>query len=338
MLRILIAGLGSIGRRHLSNLQALGKHDVVLFRTYHSTLRDEDLPGLQIETDLEQALAHKPAAVIVANPTAVHLEVAVPAVRAGCHLLIEKPVSHSMDGINILTAAVQASKVRVLVGYQFRFHPGLQIVKRLLDEGAIGSAVSVDVHIGEYLLNWHPWEDYRLGYSARTDLGGGVILTLCHPFDYLRWLIGDVAEVSAMVAHHSVLGIDAEETADINLRFVDDTLGHIHLDYIKRPPSHWLQITGQTGTIHWDNTDGAVRCYRAQTDREEIFSASDDFERNTMFLNEIAHFLACVEGREQPFCTLNDGIQALHIALAAKRSAAEGRIIQLSNERCVANF
>ena len=69
---------------------------------------------------------------------------------------------------------------QALVGFQFRFHPGLQQVKRLLEEGAIGRPFSVRAHWGEYLPGWHPWEDYRQGYSARPDLGGGVVLTLCH--------------------------------------------------------------------------------------------------------------------------------------------------------------
>jgi predicted dehydrogenase len=97
-----------------------------------------------------------------------------------------------MAHIDELEAQVQRNGVKVLVGFQFRFHPGLRQVKKLLDEAAIGEPLSVRAHWGEYLPNWHPWEDYKLGYAARPELGGGVILTLSHPLDYLRWLFGEV--------------------------------------------------------------------------------------------------------------------------------------------------
>ncbi len=78
-MKFLIAGLGSIGRRHLRNLLALGERDILLYRTHHSSLPDDELAGFPVETDLEAALAHQPDAVIVSNPTALHLQVAIPA-------------------------------------------------------------------------------------------------------------------------------------------------------------------------------------------------------------------------------------------------------------------
>ena len=321
----LIAGLGSVGRRHLRNLRALGGHSIRLLRTFQSTLPEEELAGLPVETDLATALAGKPA-VIVANPTARHLDVAIPAAEAGCHLLIEKPLSHSLEGIDSLAAAARESGARVLSGFQFRFHPGLRRVKDLL--AAIGPLVDVAAHWGEYLPQWHPWEDYRRGYSARADLGGGVVLTLCHPFDYLRWLVGEVAEVCATVSSRGDLGIDVEDTADIALRFANDVAGQVHLNFTERPASHWMRLTGRRGSISWDAADGMVRL--AAGGGEQVFPAPDGFERNAMFLEEMRHFIACVEGTEQPLCTLEDGIQALRIALAAKQSAQEGRPVRMA--------
>ncbi len=105
-MRFLIAGLGSVGRRHLRNLLALGQRDIVLYRTRRSTLPDDELEGLPAETDLQAALRRRPDAVVVANPTAMHLEVAIPAARAGCHLLIEKPISHTWQRVDELRAAL----------------------------------------------------------------------------------------------------------------------------------------------------------------------------------------------------------------------------------------
>src|SRR4030042_4849275 len=95
-MKFLIAGFGSIGRRHFRNLLELGERDILFYRTHRSTLADDELAGFPVETDLRAALAYKPEAVIIANPTALHLDVAIPAARCGCHLLLEKPISHSM--------------------------------------------------------------------------------------------------------------------------------------------------------------------------------------------------------------------------------------------------
>src|SRR5512140_3307319 len=123
-MKTLIAGLGSIGRRHFRNLVALGEKDIVLLRTHRSTLPEDELAGYPVETDLIEALKrHKPRAVIVANPTALHLEVAIPAAEAGCAILLEKPISDSMRGLDKLTSAAQASGAKILVAFQFRFHP-----------------------------------------------------------------------------------------------------------------------------------------------------------------------------------------------------------------------
>ena len=131
-MKFLIAGLGSIGRQHLRNLVSLGERDIILYRTHKSTLPDDELEDFPVVTDLESGLSQEPDAVIVANPTSMHLDTALPAARAGCHLLLEKPVSHSMDGIEEFSTAVEISKVGVLIGYQYRFHPGLLKVKDLL--------------------------------------------------------------------------------------------------------------------------------------------------------------------------------------------------------------
>jgi len=213
-MKFMIAGLGSVGRRHLRNLIALGEKDILLYRSGKSTLPDDELKEYVTETNIDAALAHKPDAVIVSNPTALHLDVAIPAAEAGCHLLLEKPISHNLARIEELQAAVERGGGKILVGYQFRFHPGLQGVKRWLEEGKIGKPVSVRAHWGEYLPSWHPWEDYQNSYAARYDLGGGVVLTLCHPFDYLRWLLGDVGSVMGIVGNLGDLRLEVEDTAD----------------------------------------------------------------------------------------------------------------------------
>ena len=326
-MKILIAGLGSIGRRHLHNLLALGESDILLYRTHHSTLPDEELAGFPVETDLAVALAYRPVAVIVSNPTALHLQVAIPAAEAGCHLFLEKPISHTMEGVDRLQKAVRRGGGQVLTGFQFRFHPGLQTVRRLLNEGAIGRPLSVRAHWGEHLPGWHPWEDYRLGYSARADLGGGVVLTLCHSLDYLRWLLGEVAALWAFSDKLSDLELQVEDTAEIGLRFTSRALGSLHLDFNQRPPAHHLEIIGTKGIIRWDNGDGAVHAYRSASENWDIYQAPEGFTRNDLFQAQLRHFLAVARGESTPLCTLEDGVRALQLALAVHESQQAGQLI-----------
>ncbi len=325
-MRFLIAGLGSIGRRHLRNLLALGQRDIVLYRTHRSTLPDDELAVFPTETDLQRALErYRPDAVIVANPTALHLEVAIPAAEAGCHLLLEKPIAHDLEGVDALRQAVAESGVRVLVGFQFRFHPTLRQVKAWLAEGAIGRPLFVRAHWGEYLPDWHPWEDYRQGYAARADLGGGVVRTLCHPLDYLRYLLGEAELVWAAADHLSDLELQGvEDTAEIALRMQGGVWGSVHLNYHQRPPSHWLEVLGTEGTIRWDYTTGEARLWRAASRAWDVAPLPPGWERNAMFLAEMEHFLAVVRGEAEPVCTLEDGIRTLALALEALRRA--GRI------------
>ena len=323
-MKFLIAGSGSIGRRHIRNLLALGEKNISLYRTYQSTIPDEELALFKVETNLQAALAQAPDAVIVSNPTAAHLDVALPASEAGCHLLLEKPVSHTMKGLDQLARSMESSGKITLVGYQFRFHPVLKQIKALLDSGEIGRPLSVHVHWGEYLPGWHPWEDYRKTYAARADLGGGVVLTLSHPFDTLRWLIGEVGSLSAMTGQTSDLNIEVEDHAEITLAFLNGCTGFVHLDYYQRPPSHWMEITTANGFIRWNNAEDAADVYRVSNSNWERLDAPSGFERNDLFLDEMAHFLAVMRGEETVRCSLEDGQRALEIALAVHESAAQG--------------
>lgn len=316
-MKFLIAGLGSIGRRHLRNLLALGERDIILYRSRLSTLPDDELAGFPVETDLAAALAHRPDAVIIATPTALHLDVAIPAAEAGCHLMIEKPVSHSLERVDDLRSAVTRGGGRVLVGFQFRFHPTLRDAARLLAEGAIGRPVVARAHWGEYLPGWHAWEDYRKSYAARADLGGGVVLTLCHPLDYLGWLMGAPELQWTFTDSVGDLGIDVEDVAEIGLRFPNGGVGSVHLNYLQQPPAHHLEVLGTQGTLNWNNADGSLKIFRAASARWEHLMPPDGFERNSMFLEQTRHFLSLVRGEAASVCTLEDGIHTLRLALQA---------------------
>jgi len=340
-MKFLIAGLGSIGRRHFRNLIALGEKDIVLLRTHKATLPDDELAGYPVETDIHEALKnHKPTAVIVANPTALHLDVAIPAAEAGCHILLEKPISDSLDRLDIVQQAAQKSGSKILVGFQFRYHPTLNKARELIQSNALGKVLTVHAHWGEYLPQWHPWEDYRQSYAARTDLGGGVIRTLTHPLDYLRYLIGEIDSLWSFNGHISSLDLDVEDVAEVGLKFSNGAIGSVHLNYVQRPPRHTLEIVGTNGTLRWDNADGILHFHQMPAPFgsfshnppdpvTQTFSPPDGFERNQLFVSQMRHFVETARGEADPICTLEDGIMALRLALAAKESASSGVMLNL---------
>lgn len=328
-MKYLIAGLGSVGRRHMRNLVALGETDIVLYRTHKATLPDDELAGYPVETDFAEALKkHKPDAVIVSNPTSLHLDVAIPAAEAGCALLLEKPIAASMERVDVLQNAVQKSGSKVLVAFQFRFHPGMVKTRQLIEDGEIGRVISASVHFGEYLPAWHPWEDYRQGYAARADMGGGVVATQCHSLDYLPWLVGKQAEaVWGFAGKLSDLEVTADDTSKIGLRFEGGALGSLHLDYNQQPPEHEFRIIGTNGTIKWNLADGAARIYRVEKKEWDVYPLPEGWERNVMFQQQTRHFVDVVNGGTEPSCTLEDGIRVQRLIASVIRSSATRQMI-----------
>jgi len=218
-----------------------------------------------------------------------------------------------------------------MVGFHFRFHPVLNQLKTLIESSQLGKPLSAHAHWGEYLPGWHPWEDYRRSYAARADLGGGVVNTLSHPLDYLRWLLGEVESVSAWTGKLSELEMDVEDHADILLRFAAGEVASVHLDYYQRPSSHTLEITCEDGRICWDNATGEAQVFHAQSGAANLLVPPEGFERNQMFLDEMATFVRLCRGETLPHCTLADGIRAQELVLAIKQSAAQdGCMVRLA--------
>ena len=340
-MKVLFAGLGGIGQRHLRNLrQIVGDVEVLAYRVRRQSgvLTDklqieagaqlDERYNLRVFSDLDAALAEKPAAVFVCNPTSLHMPVALAAARAGCHLFIEKPLSHDLAEVDELVRVVEAKKLVCLVAYQMRFHPCLRWVASALERKAIGRVLAVRAQVGEYLPNWHTYEDYRQMYAARNDLGGGVIVTQIHEFDYLLWLFGAPQRVFALGGHLSSLEIDVEDVASI-LMDCSGVPVHLHQDYVQRPPSRTLEVIGNDGKLTLDFPSLTVQRFGADGALADAETFSG-FERNQLFLDEMNHFLACLRGEETPVVPLRDGAKSLQIALAAKESLASGQISHLA--------
>jgi predicted dehydrogenase len=344
-MKILIMGLGGVGQRHLRNLRMLGGNELEIIaydpRSNLPVLTDqlkveegvslEKKYNLVIFSDIEQALAQRPQAAFICNPTSMHVPAAIRAAQEGCALFIEKPLAHSLERVDELISLVEERGLAAAIGYQMRFHPCLQRLHELVQEKKVGRVLSVRAVVGEYLPGWHTYEDYRQGYAARQDLGGGVILSQIHEMDYLYWLFGMPKRIFGLGGHLSSLEVDVEDTADILMECSMD--GHpipisLHQDYLQNPPSRSCEIVGDAGKILVDLRELTITVYNGKGDQVEARSY-EGFQRNQLFLDELKCFLDSVQGKPTPLVSLRDGMQSLRMALAAKESLATGKVIAI---------
>ena len=331
--RILIVGYGSIGRRHAKNLLALGQRQLYLVEPEEAVLtqacRDLGLPGAR---ELAAGLAWSPEAVIVANPTAAHVATALETMRHGCHVFIEKPLGASLEGTEALVQLAQASRLVTLIGCNMRFHPGPRLIHQVLEEGAVGSPLGARLEVGSYLPSWRPDQDYRRSYSARNDLGGGCILDAIHELDLACWWFGWPREVVAAVRPGTSLGIETEEMAELLLRFDQDLLVSVHLDYVQRWRQRRCEVIGEQGSIVWDRRSAQVQLMRADAQAPQSLGYDADYDVNHMYVEELAHWLRCLDGTEPSCADAEWGLGVLRVALAAKESARTRQPVNLTWE------
>lgn len=332
-MKILIIGCGSIGTRHLKNLISISAGEIIAYRTRKKKIRDiEEKYHIKTYSDLDEALDQNPDAALITNPTSLHIQTALTAANHGCHLFIEKPISHNLNGIDELMNITRKKTLVVLIGCNLRFHPCMKFVKKLIDTNRIGKVISARVQMGQYLPDWHPWEDYRAMYSAHRSLGGGIILDAIHELDYVRWLLGDVDQVFSLSDKLSDLDIDTEDVAEILMKFKNGTIAEVHLDYIQRYPGRSCEIIGDKGSILLDLIKGIVNVYTSEKKEWELYEKPEEYEMNQTYIDEMSHFINCIKGKERPLISIEDGVEVLKLALAAKDSARTGKLIEINNK------
>jgi predicted dehydrogenase len=344
-MNILMVGLGGIGQRHVRNLRALLGDDIDIIAYRVRKLSPVITPTLQIDADrdvereyhlrvfgdLESALAEKPDIAFICNPSSMHIPVALACVRAGCDLFIEKPLSDGLPDLPELQALVEKHARIVMVGYQLRFHPCVLRMQEIVRSGVLGHLLGVRAAVGEYLPGWHRYEDYRQGYAARADLGGGVILSQIHEFDYLYSLFGKAKRLFSIGGHWSNLEIDVEDVAStlMECEFGGRPLPvHLQQDYLQQPPQRQCEVIGDTGKAILDFPTLSVTLYGLEGKLVDRFSC-EQLDRNQLFIREVQHFLECVKTRSKPAVDLCEGIWSLKLALAVKESIANGRVVEL---------
>ncbi len=318
----LFAGVGSIGSRHLKHLLELVPDATI--SVLHSRKRElaeiEKRANAKVFYHIEEALAPVPDAVFICNPTGMHMPIALAAAKAGCALFIEKPISATEEGIDELMNICKEKRLTTFVAYCLRFHPDIQKIKEMLNSGRIGRPISASLFCGSYLPAWNKNRAYQNDFRTRTTDGGGVLLDLSHEIDYARLLFGEPAVITALTAKISDLRMDAEDCADLLLRFTQGPQVSIHLNYFQKPPRRGCEIRGTEGTLIWNFQDATITIDRA--DEQERIDCVPIRDGKDMYKEELAHFLSCLREDKSTSIPLEEGAKTLQIILEAKQKAA----------------
>jgi len=327
MPNVLVVGTGSIGSRHVANLLSLGAN--VLTYSYRRAARSEPWrERVRPFDDLEAAFTAAPDAVVIANRTDQHIDTALRGARASRALFIEKPLSHSLRGVDELRHETERRALVVESGFMLRLHPNLLWLKSFLDAGELGELFYCRAAVGQYLPDWRPSQDYRESYSA-SAICGGVVFDLVHEFDLVAWLFGAIDAVQAMTARAACLEIESEAIAQIGLRTAAAVLVQVHLDYVRPLYARTLEVVGSRGVVSWDYVEGVVTLATPGAGIRVAHRVPDGFARNDLFLAHMRHFLARLDRPSLPaVSSLNDGIAALRTALACHQAARDARLVR----------
>ena len=325
--RILIVGSGSAGTRHLRLTREHFPNSQIKVLRHRSECAIPEFSDGFFST-IKDAIQFAPQIAIIANPSTFHVGVARQLAQAGVHLLIEKPLSSSLEGVAQLIETCKDRKSVLMIGYNLRFLPSLQHFRKLLGEGVIGDLLSVRCEVGQYLPSWRLGSDYRQGVSAKKELGGGALLELSHEIDYLRWIFGEVEWIRSTISQQSKLEINVEDSAHLTMGFLPNSegrqlIGTLNMDFIRHDHTRTCIVIGEKGTLRWNGLTEEVDLYEEGARRWKTLYRHRSKQDET-YRVELQSFLDSIYENGIPFVTGEDGLRALEIIEAARLSSATG--------------
>jgi len=345
VIRILIVGVGSIGRRHLSNLKTISAEMPMVLAIVDTIDSNREaakkLGADELYSSLDEALEDNSFdAALICTPNDQHFEQVCKVLKEEIHVFVEKPLCTDARNAGILANLAITSKRHVMVGCNLRFHSGVQTLSDALEANLIGRPLYARAWFAHYLPNWRPGQDYRQGYSAQAKHGGGILLDAVHEPDYLISLFGRVKEVNGQLYRQGDLDIDVEDTAMYTMKHSVNGgrvsfVSHVHVDFLRRDKARGCEICGTAGTLVWRSNGKNpehvnVRLYSASTDMWTDLYANEAYDPNCQYLDELRYFLNCLE-KVNPV-PINGPIEAGHVLDvldAVRKSSVVGRNIQI---------
>jgi len=323
----LIVGFGSIGKRHRDILRTMFPYSNLRILKIYNLIVDKEFQN-DIFLNIEDASLFKPDVTVVCSPASTHMLYAQIFADNKSSIFIEKPISTSPNGIKNLIKTCEQNRTVLQVGYNLRFSVSLQKFKEIVGSGQLGVLQKIECETGQYLPDWRPESDYRVGVSARKELGGGVLLELSHEIDYLRWIFGEVIWVSGELTTESDLEIDVEDTAQFKMGFHDMSdlnglVADVTLDFVRRTPSRICRVYGSIANLEWNGLTGEVSIFEHNKNAwEKIYTDPNDL--NKTYELEWLSFIDSVNTGNKPFVTGEDGLRVIEIIEAIRIASDTG--------------
>jgi predicted dehydrogenase len=307
MNRVLIIGLGSIGQRHANALVSIGIKNIAALRTskgkkeIDSNLNDK----VQMFQEEEKAFLWNPTHIIISNPTSLHLPYIKKALDRNLKFFVEKPISDNLSDISLNK---NIKEINGVVGYNLRFHSLIQFVKTIIENQKFGRVISAQLHVGQYLPNWHPYENYSTAYYSRKDLGGGALRTLSHEVDLMQFLFGSVKTVFAKVQKLSDLEIDVDDVTNILAETNLCKQVNVHINFLDPNIKRNGTIYFSEGVLEYDFIQSTVKFVYNNGKSEDIYNSIEDI--NKQYILQMIEF---IEEKSSFGCSFNEGVSVMEI-------------------------
>ena len=340
-MNILIIGLGSIGQRHLRNLKLIEP------KSNFYAIKNKKRKSAPLLNNLNQVLKGdikkkylltyfnsvseiyknniKIDCAFVCTPSSKHISQVIELLKYNIHCFIEKPLGSSSKHLSELESLLKKKKKLItMMGFQLRFNPLIEYLNKVIKKKSpIGKLLSANIHHGENIKDFHPYEDYRISYAANKKLGGGVILTQIHEIDYFLHLFSDykIKNATYISSKISDLDIDVEDVFSSNFLLKKNKskmFCNINLNYFERPKKRKFCLIGNNGTL--------VACFNTQkisiTKNGKKKILTFNFKKNDIFIKEVKFFISRVKSKKLISNDLNlyNGIKTLRFALKLKNN------------------
>jgi len=317
MTKVLIIGLGSIGQRHAKVLKELGVSKIAALRT----LKGNKVIDPQIEKNIfmfyneDEAFRWQPTHIVISNPTTLHHRYIQLAVEKKIKFFVEKPVVDSYEPLQSFLN--KQSDYSGYVGFVLRFSSIFQFLKKLIQTGEYGKMIMAQLQVGQFLPNWHPYEDYKTGYYAQNFLGGGALRTLSHEIDLAQYLFGRFISVISKVRHLSDLEIDVDDVTTILAETEKCPLVSIFMNFLDPLILRKGTIYVAQGVIEYDWVSKTVTFIDNQTSKKIVLFQSDE-STDLPYILQMKEFLSVNESGIA--CSLSEGMETMRIIESCEKS------------------
>lgn len=327
-LKFMVVGLGSMGRRRLRNLTYLGFKNIIAAELNEARRKEVEKEfGIQTFSSFDEAILENPDAIIISTPPNLHTVFAKKAAELGKPFFIEASVLN--DGLDEVNRIAKSKKAIAVPSCTMRFKQSIQKIKELIEAGKIGKPLAFTYHMGQYLPDWHPWEDVSKFYVGKRETGAGREM-FCFELEWLTWIFGSLQAVSCMKGKLSEIKADIDDAYAILYKFSSGAVGTVMIDVISRDPVRSLHIMGSEGSITWDWNTSTVRLYDPESKSWSEFKETEKvaqpgyWAKDDMYIEEMKYFVNCATGAEKVSYSLDDDLRILKFLVDAEMSSDKG--------------